>query len=358
MTVPRSSGDAPRIVVFGPSWVGDMIMAQSLFMTLKARGAFVGVIAPGWTEALLARMPEVDLALPADFRHGSFGLAERLRQAREIRRHHFDQAIVLPRSLKSALVPFLARIPRRTGYLGEMRYGLLNDIRPLDKTALPLTVQRFVQLGAAAKDAVADCPQPRLAADAEGVQTALAELGLERPRGPLLALCPGAEFGPAKRWPVTHFATLARDAAAAGIDCWLFGSDRDAGITADIAAAAGERDGHCVDLAGRTRLGQAIDLMSLADVVVSNDSGLMHVAAALGRPLVALYGSSSAGFTPPLSDTASVLSHDLPCRPCFQRECPLGHFRCMQDLAPQRVFAAVQAALAGQTGSGHDEGLQ
>ena len=320
-------------------------MAQSLFMAIRARhpDAFIGVIAPAWTESLLERMPEVDLPLAADFQHGALGLAERRRQARALRAHRFDQAIVLPRSIKSALVPWLARIPRRTGYRGEMRYGLLNDIRPLDEQALPLTVQRFVHLASERGEAPASgYPTPRLETDAGGTDKALAAVGLARPDRPLLALCPGAEYGPAKRWPAKHFATLARAAADGGSAVWLFGSKNDADITAAIVAGSG---GSCVDLAGRTSLGQVIDLLSLADAVVSNDSGLMHVAAALDRPLVALYGSSSPAFTPPLAPDATIISLGLDCSPCFARECPLGHFRCLEDLAPSRVLAALAPSL-------------
>jgi heptosyltransferase II len=354
--------DTPRIVVFGPSWVGDMVMAQSLFMTIKARhpDAFVGVIAPAWTLPVLSHMPEVDLALAADFRHGSLGLSERLTQARVLRSHRFDQAIVLPRSIKSALVPWLARIPRRTGYLGEMRYGLINDVRSLDTTRLPLTVQRFVNLGLSADaTSVVDYPQPKLRIDAMSVSAALHGLDLERPSQPLLALCPGAEFGPAKRWPVKHFASLAQRANVAGYAVWMFGSDKDREFTRAITTDSGVP---CVDLAGRTGLGEAIDLMSLADVVVSNDSGLMHVAAALERPLVALYGSSSPGFTPPLSNLARVLSLELSCSPCFARVCPLEHFRCLETLEPRTVFDAVESARTmadvQRVGDDADEGLK
>ncbi|KAA3626284.1 MAG: lipopolysaccharide heptosyltransferase II [Proteobacteria bacterium] len=328
-----------------------MVMAQSLFMSIKARhpDAFVGVLAPAWTEPLLERMPEVDLAIAADFRHGRLGLGERLAKARALRALRFDQAIILPRSIKSALAPFLARIPRRTSYLGEMRYGLVNDVRPMDQSALPLTVQRFVFLSAP-RGATLDgaYPLPRFEIDARRVDASLDALGLSRPARPVLALGPGAEYGPAKRWPARHFAALARRAAGDGYAVWLFGSEKDRDIT---AAIAGESDADCLDLAGRTRLGQAVDLMSLAAVVVSNDSGLMHVAAALERPLVALFGSSSASFTPPLSPRARVLSLELECSPCFARKCPLGHLRCLVDLEPSRVYDAVREGGSG-TGSG------
>jgi heptosyltransferase-2 len=159
---------------------------------------------------------------------------------------------------------------------------------------------------------------------------------------PVLVLCPGAEYGPAKRWPDAHFAAVARHYRAQGWQVWLLGSAKDAPVTASIAAQAPGT----VDLAGRTDLGAACDLIAAADLVVSNDSGLMHVAAAFGRPLVAVYGSSDPGFTPPLSDRARVLTLGLSCSPCFERECPLGHLKCLKDLAPAQVLAAADALLA------------
>ncbi len=331
-----------RILVVGPSWVGDMVMAQSLFTSLRQRNpdVFIAVVAPAWTEPLLERMPEVDLSLPAGFSHGKLGLGERKKLARTLRNHGFDQAIVLPRSIKSALAPWLAGIPRRTGFRGEMRYGLINDIRPLDKSRLPMTVQRFVFLGQfSSQPATPDYPLPRFAIETDSVARSLSATGLSEPRAPIVALCPGAEFGPAKRWPTRHFETLARQLIDEGHNVWLFGSDKDREITTPICQAVGNG---CVDLAGRTTLGQAIDLMSLAHTVVSNDSGLMHVAAALDKRVIALYGSSSPAFTPPLTATASILSAGLDCSPCFKRECPLGHLQCLEGLMPERVIQAIQ----------------
>jgi heptosyltransferase-2 len=157
---------------------------------------------------------------------------------------------------------------------------------------------------------------------------------------PIAILCPGAEYGPAKRWPAEHFISLARRLLDDGYAVWLLGSPNDQPAAMPIATAiAGVRD-----LTGRTDLGTAIDLMSLASVVVSNDSGLMHAAAAVGRPLVALFGSSSPEYTPPLSPLAHVARIDIVCSPCFQRECPLGHFKCMRELEPEAVYELARHA--------------
>ncbi|MFN7086087.1 MAG: lipopolysaccharide heptosyltransferase II [Burkholderiales bacterium] len=329
-----------RILVVAPSWVGDTVLAQPLFALLNRRhpGLALDVLAPHWTLPLLARMPEVRRALPNPFGHGELKLAERRRLGMRLASEGYDQAIVLPNSFKSALVPFFAGIPLRTGYVGELRWGLLNDARRLDARALPLMVERFAALGVAAGEPL---PRPLPAAHLktdENSQLALQrKLALKTSR-PVVALCPGAEYGPAKRWPQQYFAELARHLGSRGCSVWLIGSARDAALGAAIAELSG---GACINLCGRTTLDEAIDLLALARLVISNDSGLMHVAAALTRPLIALYGSSSPAFTPPLSAAAAILKLDLPCSPCFERECPLGHFNCMMQLTPERVLEAV-----------------
>jgi len=329
-----------KILVVAPSWIGDTVLAQPLLKILRGRHAApaLDVLAPRWTAPLIERMPEVRRAIESPFAHGELRLAERWRLARELAQEGYDQAIVLPNTFKSALVPFLARIPVRTGYVGELRYGLLNDARRLDPKRLPQMAQRYAALGLPRGEAVRlPLPAPGLRVEEASRRAVLEKLGLERQR-PAAALCPGAEFGPAKRWPARYFAELAQGIAARGCAVWLVGSPNDAAIGAEIAAAAG---GACRNLCGATTLGEAIDLLASTSLVVSNDSGLMHLAAALGKPVIALYGSSSPAFTPPLSPSAQILKLDLPCSPCFQRECPLGHFNCMMRLAPEQVLAAI-----------------
>jgi len=331
-----------KILIIGPAWVGDMVLAQSLYKLLKRREPTpqLDVLAPAWTAPLLAHMPEVDRAVALPFRHGALMMSERIRIGRRLRAEGYDQAIVLPRSLKAAIVPFVARVPRRTGFRGEWRYGLLNDIRPLDPAKLPRMVDRYVVLGVApGEQPPAELPLPRLVVRPPDVDAALARLGIPRPAQPVLGLCPGAEYGPAKRWPVEYFAEIARKHLTRGGQVWLYGSERDAPVTAEINRLT---DRACLDLAGRTTLGEAIDLLSLAAAVVSNDSGLMHVAAALDRPLVGIYGSSTPAYTPPLGARAQVTYLGLSCSPCFERECPLGHLRCLYDIAPAHVAAALR----------------
>lgn len=336
------------ILIVGPSWVGDMLMAQSLFKALAARevgieaGLELDVLAPAWSHGILARMPEVRRALVAPFTHGSFGLKERWRLGRELAREGYDQAIVLPNSWKSALVPFFAGIPLRTGYLGEFRHGLLNDKRGLDKQGMPRLVERYAALAFSPSPrggggAASLAPQPRLAVHPEAQQATLTRLGLNRERR-ILALCPGAEFGPAKRWPEAHYAAVARAKLEQGWQVWLFGSAKDKAVTDTINQLTGNL---CANLAGQTTLEETVDLLACAGAVVSNDSGLMHIAAAVDVPLVAVYGSTDPGYTPPYSDKAQVVRLGLECSPCFKRECPLGHLACLNKLGPERVLEAM-----------------
>jgi len=319
-----------------------MVMAQSLFITLKSVYADcqIDVLAPAWTFALLDRMPEVNKAIAMPLGHGQLGLWERVTLGKVLRTDKYDHAILLPNSWKSALTPFFANIPKRTGYIGECRWGLLNDARKLNKQALPMTVQRFVALGLP-QDAQLppDYPIPKLTIDLNLQQLAIAKFQLT-PSLNILALCPGAEFGPAKRWPVSHFAEVARRQLEQGWQVWLFGSAKDQAVAAEINQAVA---GGCIDFTGKTSIAEAVDLMALAQHVVSNDSGLMHLAAALGKPVIALYGSSDPTFTPPLIDKAKIISLNLDCAPCFKRECPLGHTDCLNAISPELVLQQLNA---------------
>jgi len=327
-----------RILVLGPAWIGDMVLAQSLFKTLKAEqpDVIIDVAAPGWTLPLLERMPEVNEAIALPFHHGQLAIIERIRFGKSLKNRGYTQAILLTNSLKSALLPFAAGIPRRTGFLGEYRYCLLNDIRPLDKAKLPRTVDRFISLGLKRNQNLPQHPLlPGLITNSDNALDALQRLGHKCPQTPVLGLCPGAEFGEAKRWPAEYYAEVAKQALKVGWEVWLFGSDKDVPVTMQINQLAGER---CLDLGGKTRLSEAIDLMSLTSAVVSNDSGLMHVAAALDKPLVAVFGSSDPYHTPPMNTKSEILYLNLMCSPCFMRECPLGHLNCLRQLTPEIVL--------------------
>jgi heptosyltransferase-2 len=324
-----------RILIIGPAWLGDMVMSQPLIAALNQQhpGAEIHVLSPSWAAGVVARMPGVTAVIEVPLTHGGLQWGLRRALARKLRDQHFTQAIVLPNSWKSALIPALACIPRRTGYRGEMRYGLLNDLRLLDAKAIPRMVDRFHALSFPAHSKVPASPNPVLTPDPAALSQTLQRLQLNL-KQPVLALCPGAEFGPAKRWPARHFATLARTMSERGFQVWLLGSQKDQPQAEEITRLSGLP---LHNLCGQTRLPEVIDLLSQATQVVTNDSGLMHVACALNRPVIALYGSSSPSFTPPLSPQAKILSLNLSCSPCFQRQCPLGHLNCLEHLEPQQV---------------------
>ena len=318
------------------------MLIHPMLVRLKQRNpdCFIDVLAPAWTEELLQQMPEVNNTITNPFPHGALQLASRFSFGMQLRNRYFDQAIVLPNSLKSALIPFFAGIPIRTGFVGEMRYGLLNDARKLDKHALPLMVERFAQLAEAPNEAISrPLPEPRLHVSAEQRQQILDRFQLTQDK-PIAIFCPGAEYGPAKRWPIPYFAELAQRLQQQGYVVWIIGSNKDKEI-GDKIVALGNLSTR--NLCGSTNLADAVALISAASLVVSNDSGLMHVAAALDRPMLALYGSSSPDFTPPLSQHADILKIDIPCSPCFKRECPLKHFKCMKNLTPQMVAEHIPA---------------
>lgn len=335
----------PRALIVAPNWIGDALLAQPLLARLKSLEPQTGLdaLAPPWVAPVLERMPQIDSVVAAPFEHGKLSWGARRGVARQLAAIRYDAAYVLPNSFKSALVPWFAGIPRRIGFRGEQRYLVLNVRHRLDEAALPLMAERYAQLaeppGAPVHRPLA---APQLRVDPEKRDRALAALDLDRRKGKVVVMCPGAEFGPSKRWPSRYFASLALHFARLRRQVWLFGSAKDRDITTEIASLA---PAACHNLAGRTSLAEAIDLMSLAELVVTNDSGLMHVAAALGRPIVALYGSSSPLHTPPLAADALVARVPIECSPCYARECPYGHFRCMNELTPESVLARLPANL-------------
>lgn len=337
--------DPFKILIVGPAWIGDMVMAQSLFKVLKARkpAPRIDVLASAWTLPLLSLMPEVDNTIEMPLGHGKLSFGLRFKLGRFLAEQQYDQAILLPNSFKSALVPFFAGIPLRTGWRGEMRYFLVNDIRLLLKSAYPLMVQRYLALGyEPGAKLPEDFPFPHLQVPPKKCEQILTKLGLHRDR-PLLVICPGAEYGPAKRWPETYFAAVAQQKIREGWQVWLMGSAKDQPVAETIRQQLDEdQQSLCINLAGTTQLDEAIALMALADAVVTNDSGLMHIAAALERPLVVIYGSTSPGFTPPLAKQVKMLSLNLDCSPCFERHCPKKHHRCLKDLPPAQVLEALQ----------------
>ncbi|WP_296510028.1 lipopolysaccharide heptosyltransferase II [Rhodoferax sp.] len=328
-----------KSLVIAPQWIGDAVMTEPLLRRLAARGERITVAAVSWVAPVYRAMPQVDEVLVLPFARGGVQWAARRAYAAALR-GRFDRAYVCPNSLKSALIPLWAGIPVRTGYSGELRFGLLNRRLPNPaKDSRPPMVAFYSALSG---EAGVDHDRPALQVAPEAITAVLVPRGLQ-PQG-FYVVAPGAEYGPAKRWPASHFAAMAERLEKPVL---LLGSAKDEAVCREITDAVNAlRPGHCVNLAGRTSLDEAVALIAGAHAMVSNDSGLMHVAAAFGVRQVAIFGSSSPLHTPPLNPSASVvwLKHEptyeppLDCAPCFQRECPLGHTRCLNDITPDKVL--------------------
>ncbi len=332
-----------KTLVVAPNWIGDAVMAQPL-LTLLQRADPMGTIvalAPRWVSPLFGTMPEVDDVIITDLDHGVLQWSARKRYVEEVRNHGFDRAFVLPNSFKSALIPWLAGIKERIGFRGEARYGAINR-RADDPDPGLTTSARYAVLAQMAGISVGpSLPAPRLIVDSASIELIRARFGFD-PESMLIALCPGAEYGPAKRWPSEHFAELASRLIdeTPGVEIVLLGSSSDRAAGAAIVAAV--RDPHVHNFIGLTSLAEAIALIAGASSVVSNDSGLMHVAAALSRPQIALFGSSDPRHTPPISAQARVLWLHLDCSPCFERTCPLGHLNCLVGITPELVIDSMR----------------
>jgi len=334
-----------KILVIGPSWVGDMVLAQSLFKKLKINypNCIIDVAAPAWTLPLLERMPEVSDKIALPFKHGKLNFWQRIQFGRSLKINGYSQAIILTNSFKSALLPWAAGIPTRTSFLGEMRYGLINDIRPLDKAKLKKTVERFVTLGLEKNQPLPlELPLPSLVNNEQNGLNCLKKLNINKPTVKILGLCPGAEYGEAKRWPQEYYAEVANFALQKGWQVWLFGSDKDVLITNKINTLTNNQ---CKDFGGKTNLSEAIDLMAMCHTIVSNDSGLMHVAAALNKKLIAIFGSSDPSHTPPMNPQAIIEYLGLACSPCFERECPLkdktSYLKCLREIHPTKIYKLI-----------------
>ena len=328
-------------LIVGPSWIGDMVMAQSLFMSIQQRDptAVIDVVAPSWSVPVLARMPEVRDAIPLDVKHGEWGFFIRRALGVSLRDKCYDEAIIIPRSWKSALIPFFAKIKKRVGFLGELRFGLLTERRKLDKKILNQTVKRFVSLGLPSRQAYppAQIPNPNMRVNERNQQVLFNRFSLSTDK-PAIALMPGAEYGPAKQWPLPHFREVAEHMLGIGYQVWVLGS---AGDREDGEEVCRELVGEAYNLCGETDLADAIDLIAAARLVVCNDSGLMHVAAAVGTHIHAIYGSTSVNFTPPLTRQATVHALNLSCAPCFQRQCKFGHYNCLKELHAKDVVKRI-----------------
>jgi heptosyltransferase II len=333
-------------LIIAPQWIGDAVMTEPLMAELAARAERLTVAALPWVAPVYRAMPQVAEVIELPFAHGRLDWAKRRHIAAGLR-GRFDTAYVLPNSIKAALIPWLARIPRRVGYRGEGRWGLLNERLPNPGGRPPMVAFYRALVGAGLRHSLAAPaePRPRLSFGTAALQAATQSAGVRS--GAYWVFAPGAEYGPAKCWPAEHYAALARSLHARhGQAVLLLGSGKEAALCEQIAQAA---PGACIVLAGKTTLIDAMALIAAARGVVSNDSGLMHVAAAFGVPQAAVFGSTSPEHTPPLNPRASVLwlkeELSLDCAPCFDRTCRFGHTRCLTEVLPPRVEQALDQAL-------------
>ncbi len=314
-------------------------------MALKQQSQqhIIDVIAPAWSAPVLTRMPEVRRIIKTDLVHGKLQLAARIETGKSLH-GQYDQAIILPRSFKSALIPYFAKIPQRTAYRGEMRYGIVNDMRRLDTEVIYKAVDRLVNLGEQnSHPAQATKTRfPKLRVDKHKRHCTAIRLGVDAAT-PSVALMPGAEFGPSKRWPARYFGELAAILKQDGYKVYVFGSPNDYAVGEEIVACS-QRSAK--NLCGQTSLEEVIDLLSLVRIAITNDSGLMHIAAAVGRPIVAIYGSITPEYTPPLTNAAEIQYLNLSCSPCWKKQCPYGHYNCLRELQTSKVYASAHRLLS------------
>ena len=321
-----------------------MVMVQSLFIALKRQNPsnIIDVVAPAWSSPVLARMPEVRQVIEVNLQHGKLQLVERYRVGKSLR-GEYDKAIILPRTFKSALIPYFAKISNRIAYRGEMRYGIVNDMRELDTELTYKAVEKYLQLGAEPGH-LKQAPQiyyPQLNVDEEKRHQAAKKLGIDEST-PAVAFMPGAEFGPSKQWPGKYFGELAIRFKQQGYNVYVFGSPKDKSVGEEIAQAS--NDG-ALNFCGQTSLEEVVDLLSLVKVAITNDSGLMHIAAAVGRPVVAIYGAITPKYTPPLTDKKEIQYLGLECSPCWKKQCPYGHYNCLNNIEVDKVYESAQRLL-------------
>ena len=331
-----------KILIVGPSWVGDSVISQSLFkeILLKSKEAEIDVLSPEWARNIFSRMDEVSKTIKLPFSHGEIKLKERVDLGKELKRKNYDQAIVLPNSLKSALVPYFSEIPIRTGWRGEMRYFLLNDMRIIDKNIFPRMVDRFVALAFKKnEDLPLSIPYPSLKTDKENLDLLRVNFKIDL-TSPLICLCPGAEFGPAKRWPTKYYSKVANEYLKKNWQVILLGSMNDVRIGKEIKSNINKESGF-LNLIGQTKLVDTIDILSSANLVLTNDSGLMHIAASVDTPLVALYGPTSPEFTPPLSYRVKVIKNNEGFTKLRSGDLEDGYHQSLKDIKPEEVLAVL-----------------
>jgi heptosyltransferase-2 len=331
-----------KILIIAPNWIGDAVMAEPLISQLKKNNpdSQIDVLATPWVASIMKAIPAVDQIITADFQHGSLQWQERKVLAKQLVLSAYTHAYVLPNSFKSALIPWLAKIPQRIGYQGEMRWGLINEAlkNPSRSHRPPMSSHYFALSG----NTFSEIPQPHLSLPDAIITESQQALQKIQAHQHLFVLCPGAEYGPAKQWPIEHFGQLAKNIIETKENSLvlILGSKKEFSIGSDIARMSAYPD-KVINWCGQTSLEDAMAAISNAHTVISNDSGLMHIAAAFRRPQVAIFGSSDPRHTPPLSKLAAIHWLHLECSPCFKRVCPLSHLKCLVDIQAKDVLNSI-----------------
>jgi heptosyltransferase II len=324
-----------KILIIAPNWIGDFVISNSLLRSLKwlYPDCQIDVLANNIIADLANCMSEITTVHRSNFVHGKLSLWQRYRWSKTLGSLKYSHAYILPNSLKSALIPWFASIPIRIGYLGEWRYLMLNNI------CKPSYYTRLVdKLNALAGCAPASLLLPRLLPDIQMKCDVLHKFNLNTHKS-IIAICPGAEYGIAKQWPAVHHAALIKRLTSLGLQIWLIGAPTDMKIVNDIMQLCLSHE-NIYNLCGKTSITEATSLLSYSAVVISNDSGLLHVASALDMPVVGIYGSTSSMVAPPLAINATIISTDIECSPCNQRTCRYQHYRCLYDITVTQVFDA------------------
>jgi heptosyltransferase-2 len=334
--------DSSPILLVPYLWIGDFVRCHSVVKQVRQRfpGRPIDMLASTLCAPLTDYMPGVRKAVVVDLPRSRLALGQQKALAERLKREGYGTALIMPRTWKAALAPYFAGIPERTGFVGEARFLLLNDLRYGEKR-LPRMVDRCGALALPPEAKLpADWPLPELKVSREETEAWRQKHGLDADHRPVVALAPGA-VGPAKRWPKEYYAELVRKLLAEGFAIWILGGPGEKALAADIAGGTQARD-----LTGND-LREAILALACATAAVSNDSGLLHVAAALGTPSIGIFGPTSPWHWAPLNPLAGTIetATKLDCRPCHKPVCRLVHHRCMRDIAPDQVISAVQRTL-------------
>lgn len=338
--IAPEAADTRPILLVPYVWIGDFVRCHTVVRVLKERwpNRPIDILTTKLCAPLVDYMPGVHKGIVEDLPRGRLAIGRQRALASRLRAENYGTALVMPRTWKSVLAPFFAGIPERVGFIGEMRFGLLNDVRRGEK-ALPRMVDRCAALALPANTKIpTDWPVPQLvvARDEAARWRHANNLG-DRPA---VALAPGA-VGPSKRW--SYFADTAKQLADNGYDVWILGGPAETQIAAELVAAGGPR---VRDLTGND-LRNAVLALANARAAISNDSGLLHVAAAIGTPSIGIFGPTSPWHWAPLNpiEAAIETKTDVPCRPCHKPVCYMLHHRCMRDIAAAQVMDAARAAL-------------